>query len=159
VTGVKRDLFKLEDSLAAELQHVLPGAEQPDMSFTVTPVQSDGMNTQPQVVYQAPDNSGSNPAVYDPGPLFDSGYYNNGFDYAGYDGFGYPFIYGGFLGVGGRDHRGGYGNGGYHNRTIGGGPIVNSPRGTITPSHGFVGSAGTAEGHAGMGGFGGGAHR
>ena len=139
------------------------------MSYTVTPVQSDGMTAQPQIVYQAPDSSGANSSVvYNPTPLFDSGYYGDGFDYGGY---GYPFIYGGFLGYGGRNHggHGGYGEGGYHNRQVGGGPIVypvgSTPYGTINnlgqasfaPTHGF---AGPVAGHATMGGSGfGGGHR
>ena len=42
VTGAKHDLFELEDSLAAELEHLLPSNDRPDNSFTVTPVSPQG---------------------------------------------------------------------------------------------------------------------
>ena len=169
VTGAKRDLFKLEDSLVAELEHSLPGVEQPVAAYTVTPIASDGLSQSPEVVTQADDRNASPQVV-------NNYYYDNGSGYGGYgDGggfgdfgypyFGSPFFY--YLG-GDRFHhfQNGDGNGG-HNRLTGGGPIgpspvLHGPYGSVGsfgqpfagPSHGADGPRGPAGGGA----MGGGAH-
>ena len=147
VTGTKRDLFKLEDMLAAELLHVLPGVDEPDQSFTVTPVPSEGMMTQaggqqPVFIQNGPgyvaagDAAASDPyagVVYPTNP--DIGYGGYG-DYPGY-GYGYPYFDSPFFVYvrGGHRfrHRGGsnFGNDGFnhfHGGLTGGGPIVPTER-------------------------------
>ena len=143
VTGAKRDLFKLEDSLAAELLHVLPSADEPDQAFTVTPVESAGMSSQagtpqPIIIQSGPsDAAAGDPyagASYPTNPDINYGGYG---DYPGYGyGYGYPyfdspfFIY--FRGGNRFGNRGGnFGNNGFnhfHGGLTGGGPIVPTER-------------------------------
>ncbi|MBV8780796.1 MAG: hypothetical protein JO353_05300 [Phycisphaerae bacterium] len=152
ITGKRHDLFELEDSLAAEITHDLPGAE-PDYSFTVTPVESSPVVQSSTIVMQPnPDYSNyNNGVVYEPNYL-DYGY-NYGF--GGYPLFDTPLFFFG----GGRSFRGSHGE--FRNHfprfgQIGGGAIVPSrtiPSGgnrsfgfrglnpgpaTLTPSHGFA---------------------
>jgi TolB-like protein len=120
-TGLVRDLFRLEDSLAMQLWHDLPQAPEqaPDQAaaadFQVTPL-DDNVNVQgtaPAVVIDPPDVAAA-PDVYPDSAIapFDSAY-----PYADY-GYGYPYGFGVPLFIGGAGYHG-YHGGSFHGHYTG----------------------------------------
>jgi TolB-like protein len=154
-TGTINDLFRMEDTIADQLNVALPepvdampavtyGSENPpEVPQYYAGGQEDYSATapQPSTVYVQP------PTDY--GDYYDYGYpYYGGYPYY-YGGYGYPYFYGGY---GGFYNRGGFGRGGFH-----GGFPHGFGGGRPGFSGGFHGG-GMGGGFHGGGGMGGGFH-